>query len=77
MFYVTGTNAKFVFDVLFSVFIVFHFNVFFRLSLKKLQKYEKSLIITEYIQILVDLTNFRSVLCTSPVEKLSLNNSST
>ena len=29
MVYVTGANAKIVFDVLFSVIIAFHFKVFF------------------------------------------------
>jgi len=38
MVYVTGANAKFVFDVLFFVIILFHLKEFFRLSLKQTNK---------------------------------------
>jgi len=74
MVYLTGANVN-VFDLLFSVIIALHFKVFFRFSLRKThKKYDKALIITTHIQILVNSTNLIPVLCTSPVEKLSLNN---
>jgi hypothetical protein len=75
MVYLTGANFNVVFD-LFFVIIIYHFKVFFGLSLKQThKKYEKALIITAYIQIIVNSTNLGPVLCTSPVEKLSINNS--
>ena len=61
MVQLTGENVNVVVDGLFSVTSVLNFKVFFRLSPRRThKKYKKALIITAYIQILVNSSNFNS-----------------